>query len=110
MDIKNIFKFKKSELGLKKTGQKIGTFWLAHQLLLFITFVFLAAAAGGYYWYKFQFFSDWSAEQKQEYANTQGRDINLKEDEFRKMLDDIANRQKIFKSEHQTAKDIFKTY
>lgn len=110
MDLKNILKLNKGSLNIGKFGKKAGLFWLNHQSLFFIVFVFLAAVAGGYCWYKFQYLSGWSEEKKQEYAATQGREVNLKEEEFKKVLNELSSRKKIFESQHQEVRDIFKSY
>lgn len=110
MDIKNLLKFKKTGSDAKKTGKKMIHCWICHQQAVFIIFVLVSAAAGSYVWYKSLYQSEWSAEEKNNYLISQNREVNLKEEEFRKVIGEIENRKNLFDSEFQPVKDIFKPY
>ncbi len=110
MNIKEFVKFNKASLGLKNIGRIIASRWTRYYQVVFIIFFISAAGAGLYFWYKSLYQSQWSDEEKKRYNMTQGREINLKEEEFRKVLEEINNKKKIFELEHRPVKDIFKPY
>ncbi len=86
------------------------SFWINHQQVIFIVLVLVSAVVGAYFWCKNIYWSGWSEEQKKTYNASQSREINLKEDEFKKVLAEIENRRNSFESEYQPVKDIFKPY
>lgn len=110
MNIKELLKFDKIKRDFKKTGQFLASYWMKCYQVVFIVVFLLAGGIGLYLWYTSLYQSDWSEEKKREYSLTQSREINLKEEDFKKVLGDIENRKKIFESEHQPLKDIFKPY
>lgn len=110
MNIKEFAKFNKASLGLKNIGRIIASYWMRYYQVIFIIIFISAAGLGLYFWYKSLYRSQWSDEEKGRYTMTQGREINLKEEEFQKVLSEIENRKNLFESEYQPVKDIFKPY
>lgn len=110
MDVNNFFKFYKIGKELKKRLGLAASFWINHQQLIFIVLVIASAISGAYFWCRNIYWSGWNEEQKKTYSASQSREINLKEDEFKKVLQEIENRKNRFESEYQPVKDIFKPY
>lgn len=110
MDINNFLKFKNFGQELKKHLKILASFWVNCQQPIFIILMITAAGLGAYFWCKNIYWSGWSEEQKKTYNLSQSREINLKEDEFKKVLAEIENRENSFESEFQPVKDIFKPY
>lgn len=110
MDLSNFLKIKKTGADIKKFLASAASFWISRQQFVFIALVIASAVLGAYFWCRNIYWSGWSEEQKQNYSASQGREINLKEEEFKKVLAEIENRQNLFESEYQPVKDIFKSY
>lgn len=110
MDLNNFLKIKKTGADIKKFLASAASFWINHQQLVFIVLVIASAALGAYFWCRNIYWSGWSDEQKKNYSASQSREINLKEEEFKKILKEIENRKNLFESEYQPVKDIFKLY
>ncbi len=110
MDLNNFLKIKKTGADIKKFLASAGSFWVSHQQFVFIVLVIASAVWGAYFWCKNIYWSGWSEEQKRNYNASQSREINLKEEEFKKILAEIENRKNLFESEYQPVKDIFKPY
>jgi hypothetical protein len=110
MDFKKFLKFDRNGPGIKSLGKNIAADWMRWCQVIFIAIFVFSSALGLYVWYKSLYQSSWSEERKKEYSLTQNREINLKEEEFQKVLDEIERKKNNFKSEHQPIKDIFKPY
>jgi len=110
MDINNFLKLKNTNQELKKYFNYFTSFWINHQQFIFIILVIASAVLGAYFWCKNIYWSEWSAEQKKSYGVAQNREINLKEEEFKKVLREIERRKQAFKAEYSPVKDIFKPY
>lgn len=110
MNIKEFAKFNKAILGLKNIGRIIASRWMSYYQVIFIIIFISAAGLGLYFWYKSLYRSQWSDEEKSRYNAIQSREINLKEEEFQKVLSEIEERKKSFESDYQPIKDIFKPY
>lgn len=110
MNIKEFAKFNKAVLGFKNIGRIIASRWTRYYQAIFIIIFIFAAGLGLYFWYKSLYRSQWSDEEKNRHTATQSREINLKEEEFQKVLSEIEKRKKSFESDYQPVKDIFKPY
>ncbi len=110
MDLNNFLKIKKTGADIKKFLASAASFWVSHQQVVFIVLVIFSAVLGAYFWCRNIYRSGWSEEQKKTYNISQNREINLKEEEFKKVLAEIENRKNSFESEYQPVKDIFKPY
>jgi hypothetical protein len=110
MDFKKFFKTEKGKEGFKNTGKKIIHLWVDYRITVFITFLLIATIAGIYFWYRNLYWSNWSDQQRKEYIATQIREINLREEDFKKVIAEIERRKEEFRVPPQTVKDIFKPY
>lgn len=110
MNLNNFLKIKKTGANIKKFLAFAASFWVSHQQVVFIILVIASAVLGAYFWYKNIYWSEWNEEQKQNYSASQSREINLKEEEFKKVLQEIESRKNLFESEYQPVKDIFKPH
>ncbi|MCX6765499.1 MAG: hypothetical protein NT136_00855 [Candidatus Moranbacteria bacterium] len=110
MDVKKILKFNKADWNFKKAGKTAAAFWMRHHQIIFISFFLFVAGAGLFLWYQNLYKAGWSEERKRQHALSQNQEVNLKEGEFRKVLEEITRRKTAFNSEYQTIKDIFRPY
>jgi hypothetical protein len=110
MDFKKFFKISKPKLSYSKFSKLFLSFWIRRQQIIFITFFLSVAGLGIFFWYKNIYGFSWSEERKKEYNMTQGQQINLKEAEFKKVLEEIEKRKSNFESDSGQVRDIFKPY
>jgi hypothetical protein len=107
------FKFNsKSTLNIdiKHVAEVASRTWQKMHVLLFFVGLFIFIAIGGYIWKQNIYSGEWSNEKKQEYINTQNKEVIFKEDDFQKVFDDISSRKEENSKEYQPIKDIFKPY
>jgi hypothetical protein len=110
MDFKKFFKISKPKVSFSKFSKSFLSFWLRQQQLIFITFFLSVAGLGIFIWYKNIYGFSWNDERKKEYNMTKGQQINLKESEFKKVLEEIDKRKSNFETAPGQVKDIFKPY
>ncbi len=110
MDFKKFLKFNRNGPEIKSLGKNIAAGWMRWYQIIFIAVFVLSSALGLYIWYRSLYQSSWSDERKREYSLTQNQEINLKEEEFQKVLNEIEKKKNNFQSEHLLIKDIFKPY
>ena len=99
-----------SNFSKEKIVSLIAHIWQKIHMMLFFVLLFTVIVFGGYIWQQNLYSAGWSAEKKQEYINTQGREVIFKENDFQKVLDDISSRKDENSKEYQPIKDIFKPY
>ncbi len=87
-----------------------GSFWQKIYKLVFFIFLFCMIALGGYIWQISLSGGTWSAEKKQEYLDSQNKDVVLKENDFKKALTDVEMRKTNNIENQEILKDIFKSY
>ena len=110
MDLKNFFRLSNRASSLKKAGKNLLNFWTGHQQFFFILFALVSVFFGLYFWYNINYHSGWSKDQKKAYILSQEREVDLKEAEFKKVIEKIEKNKTDFNADHQPAKDIFKSY
>lgn len=108
--MKNLLSLKKSRKELRQLTDKVAHCWNCHQQIFFIFLLFISAGAGVYFWYQINHQSMWSEQKKKEFLLTQSREVNLKEDDFKKALEVVEKRKKSFSEELEPPKDIFQPY
>ena len=109
IDLK-LFYSNSSNFSKEKIASLIAHIWQKIHMLLFFVLLFAAIIFGGYIWQQNLYGEGWSAERKQEYTNTQNREVLFKENDFQKVLDDIQARKDENAKEYQPIKGIFKPY
>jgi len=108
MDTKNALKFSDLKQKAGKAGEFAASFWMHYQQIIFITFFLIIALIGVFIWYRSLYLSAWSEEKKMQYTTSQTRDVNLREGEFQRVLNDIEKRKEVFNSEYNSVNNIFK--
>ena len=104
------FKFKKEYLSGKHLSKTFSDFWNNHYLTLFSLFSLIVLLVGMYIWYLNLYKSDWSAERKKEYNNSQSRQVKLKEQEFKEIISGIDGKKRKYDEPVEQIKDIFVPY
>ena len=102
------FKFKKGNLNVKKPAGKFFYFWIKHNKATFIIALLAVCGVGLYLFYKNLYEEQWSQEDKIQHINSQRREVNLKEDKFKKVMEEIRRKEDAYKIEFQPVNDIFK--
>lgn len=102
------FKFEKSDLNVKKLTGKVFYFWIKHRKAIFIVMLLAVCGMGIYLFYKNLYKERWSKEDEIQYINSQRRDVNFKEDKFKKVIEEIERKASAHESEFQPVNDIFR--
>ena len=87
-----------------------GHFWQKIYKIIFFILLLCMIALGAYFWQKNLLGEAWSAEKKQEYLDSQNKDVIFKENDFKKALIDIEMRKNGDTDNQEIIKDIFKSY
>jgi hypothetical protein len=103
--------FKKFSFAMpEKSGDLIMRLWRKLRTVMFLIFS-LAWIIPAIYVYKQSVMdASWSEEKKQEYINSQNKQVVFKEDDFNKTIADIQFRKNFNLDSYQSAKDIFAPY
>jgi hypothetical protein len=96
-------------LSLGRYFQLAGEFWMKKYKLFFILLFLGAMGYGGFVWYNIMYHFGWSDQQKQQYTLTQNRSIDLKEEAFNNIINNISQRKDKFATPNEKIKDIFKS-
>ena len=99
-----------SKIGIKHIAEIVSRIWQKTHMLLFFFVLLASIAIGGYIWKQNVYSGEWSNEKKQEYLNTQNKEVIFKENDFNKVVSDIRARKYENSKEYQQIKDIFKPY
>ena len=99
-----------SKIDIKHIAEIISGAWKKIHTLLFFVFLLIFIAIGGYVWKQNVYSGEWSNARKQEYLNTQNKEVIFKENDFQKVSSDISLRKEENSKEYQPIKDIFKPY
>lgn len=95
---------------IKSIASSAGNFWLSHYSSAFVLALLATTVLGGYIWYQTTYRSAWSGEQKDEYMNSQHRDVTFQEQRFRDMLSIIEKRKNSFESPLERPRGAFLLY
>lgn len=95
---------------LRKYAKNLLVFWRKIKTPLFVTFFFSVVAFGGYIWKKSLYGGGWDEAKKQEYINTQNKSVVFKEDDFKKVIENVKERRETNVIIREDLKDIFKKY
>jgi len=109
IDLK-LFSDNASNFNKEKIVSLIAHIWRKIHRILFFGLLFAAVILGGYIWQQNLYGKGWSAERKQEYINTQSKEVIFKEENFQKALDNISSRNDENSKKYQPIKDIFQPY
>lgn len=99
-----------SKMDLKQITETASDVWQKIHMSLFFFALLIAIAIGGYVWKQNVYSGEWSNIKKQEYLNTQNKEVIFKENDFQKISEDILLRKEENTKEYQPMKDIFTPY
>lgn len=109
MEIKSFkFDFKKSSLNAKRLAGKFFRFWIRHNKAFFIIALLMVCGLGIYLFYQVLYEDQWSQEEKAQYISSQRKEVNLQEDKFKKVIEEIERKKEAYGDEFYLANDIFK--
>lgn len=94
----------------RKMTCAIGRFWKKYYHWVFIASLLVALGGETYVWHKMIYSFQWTENQKNEYKQATMREVNLKEEQFKKALEAVDQRKKSFGEVQAKQKDIFKKY
>lgn len=95
---------------MKQVVNLVSRIWQKTHILLFFVVLIIFIVIGGYVWKQSIYSGEWSNEKKQEYLNTQNKEVIFKEEDFQKVLNDISSRQDEISKTYQPIKDVFNPY
>jgi hypothetical protein len=110
MSILNFSKFKKDFFTLRNISKCGSDFWDRYSKVFFLLFSISIFSWGVYFWFQITYRSDWSSEQKKQYQNSQNKEIELKEQQFKKVIEEFERKKEIYSTSIQANKDIFASY
>jgi hypothetical protein len=105
MKLEEITKINKDEL-----VSKLGNLWKKSHRILFFVLLFGAITLGFYQWNRNLYSSTWSNAKKKEFINSQDKGVVLNENNFKKALDIVAQREEENSKKSEPKKDFFKAY
>jgi hypothetical protein len=107
------FKFgdKKTSISTARLVSAAGFFWQKISKIVLVVFLGAMIFLGGYIWQKSLSGGAWSDEKKQEYLDTQNKEVILNESSFEKAFLNVEMRKKNISNDNtKVRKNIFKTY
>lgn len=110
MNISNFLKFKKDFLNSKNILKYCFDFWEKYFKVFFLLFSLVILFAGVYFWFQIAYRSDWNSDQKKQYQNSQNKEVELKEQQFRKVTEEAKRKTEIYNKPIQVSRDIFASY
>ncbi|MGI6104296.1 MAG: hypothetical protein ACOYB5_03180 [Patescibacteria group bacterium] len=84
--------------------------WSKIHMTLFFTLLFCSIGFGGYIWRNSVSGANWTDQEKQEYLNMQNTKTVFRENDFRKVLEDVQRRKAADPISYQPINDIFEPY
>lgn len=84
--------------------------WNKIHMMLFFLLLIGFIAAGWRIWQQSLSGAGWSQQKKQDYLNSQNKEITFKEKEFVKTIEDMEARQRARSEEYRSIKNIFLPY
>lgn len=108
-------KFKFNSKGNKKMDFEsvvnfAGRLWKKSRTFLFFLFLAASILGGGFAWQQSLSGSGWSQQRKQEFMDSQNKNVEFNQQSYQKISEQIEERNNVIKGEYQPAKDIFATY
>ena len=107
MDILN---FKKRFFSFSSLGKYFSDFWENNFRMFFVIFSIIVLSAGIYLWYQSIFKSDWNSEKKNLYKSSKNKNIELKENQFKSVVEEVDRKRAVYEGKTEFAKDIFAPY
>lgn len=103
--------FKKGNSGSGKSALVLAAkIWIKSRTILFFVLLLASIVGGGFIWQKSVSGSGWSAERKQEFMDSQDKNVQFKQQAYLKVLDQIKQREEENNRQYQPVKNIFSSY
>jgi hypothetical protein len=100
----------KNRFNVVKIAKYCANFWSKHYRLIFLGFSLVVLSLGMYFWYQSLYQSEWSSERKNQYKKSQNKEVDLKEQEFKRVVGEVKRKEDAFKETPRSVKNIFKSY
>lgn len=85
---------------------KISLLWNKYYKLVLVVFFLAISIWGAYFWYLYLYRFTWSSEKIDQYIKSHDQEIKFKEEDFRKVINEIERRKNAYNEESKTVKDI----
>jgi hypothetical protein len=110
MNKTTFLKFLKRVFNLQGMRNFLSGFWEKYSRIVFMMFSLLILSLGIYFWYQYTYKAEWSNDQKNRYKNSQNKEIDLNENQFKKVIEEVDRRKSLYQESVQKPKDIFAPY
>lgn len=110
MNISNFLKVKKDFLASKNILKYCFDFWDKYFKVFFLLFSLAIIFAGVCFWFQIAYRSDWNIEQKKQYQNSQNKEVELREQQFNKVVEEVNRKKDAYNRNIQIGRDIFASY
>ena len=99
--MKNILNF-----NFKELGNKISLLWNKFYKLVLAIFFLIVSLWGAYLWYWYLYKFEWNSEKINQYINSNDQEVKFKEEDFKKIINEIERRKKAYDEDAKSVKDI----
>lgn len=99
-----------SDFGSNSFGCNAALIWRKSRTTLFYVLLVGVIVAGWVIWQQSLKGAGWSDQRKQEFSDSQNKNIEFKEEAFKNVIDKIEERETENNQEYQPIKDIFTAY
>ena len=87
-----------------------GEFWENNFGIFFAIFSMIVLSLGIYLWYQIIFQSDWNNEKKNQYKQSKNKNIELRENQFKNVIEEVNRKRAFYEGESDPIKNIFIPY
>lgn len=101
---------KNFKLDIGSVGHFTGTIWNKSRTVIFFVLLVLSILTGGLIWRQSLLGAGWSQERKQEFLDSQNKNVEFKQQSYQKVTEQIEDRKNQSLEEYQPIKDIFASY
>lgn len=106
----NFLKLKKDSFAPKNILRVCSDIWDRFSNLFFLLFSLSILSWGVYFWFQMMYRSDWNADQKKQYQNSQSEEVELKEKQLKRVIGEIDRKKGNYDMLIKASRDIFSTY
>lgn len=87
-----------------------GRLWRKSRTFLFFLFLAASIFGGGFIWQQSLSGSGWSQQRKQEFMDSQNKNVEFNQKPYQKIIEQIEIRSSVIAEEYRSVKDVFATY
>lgn len=106
----SIFNIKKKYFSPASLEKYFSEFWENNFRIFFAIFSVVVLSLGIFLWYQSIFQSDWNSEKKNQYKNSKNKNIELKENQFKNVIEEVNRKRAFYEGKNDPIKDIFAPY